>query len=201
VGGAEVSPNDETIRVPVGKTAGDFTYLKDGTLVFKNGPFSPPVKMSPDSVQSFKISIRKDAAFAGAIAEDSDGMNDAFLLDLTSYTSTPMQEVTQHSAAQQIFWSPSGRYMLALCAYEGQRFISVDLYARKVVEGDFLGSEGNIGTIAGDPTWVKGSDVLTFAIKETCNVYDNPDCDREKVLGTYTVALDAKTLAMTRSSR
>jgi hypothetical protein len=101
------------------------------------------------------------------------------------------------SGAQQVFWSPSGRYMLALCSYEGQRFIGVDVQTKTVVEGDFLGPEGKLWAITDEPRWAKGTDTLMFTVNETCSPYDEPDCDPELVLAKYTVSLNPATLKAT----
>lgn len=190
------SPSLE-LTVPLGKTAGDFTFAKSGVLSYKGKAFNPAVKVRADSIQSFRISLSGNKHWAGAIAEDVDGQNSIYLLELDTLAATPLQQAGMWSGAQQVFWSPSGRYMLALCAYEGQRFIGVDLKTKKVIEGDSLGREGKLWAITDEPRWGKGSDSLTFTVDETCNPYDEADCDPERVLATYSASLDPATLKIT----
>lgn len=123
------------IIVPIEKTEADFTFTGDGRLLYKHKPFQPALKVRTDSIRSFRIALRRDGKFAGAIAEDSDGQNSAFVLDLAEFAAIPLQPAGKWSGAQRIFWSPSGRHMLALCSYEGQRFVGVDLEAREVSDG------------------------------------------------------------------
>jgi len=182
------------LTVPIGKTLNNFAFSQSGFLSYKGKPFSPTVKVKPGSVQSFRISLRKSAGLAGAIAEDADGQNSAYLLDLGTQTATPLQKTGMSSGAQQLFWSPSGRYMIVLCAYEGQRFIGVDLQTKKVVEGDFLGPKGKLWAITGAPWWANGADTLMFTVNETCSPYDDAPCDPERILAKYTVLLDPATL-------
>jgi hypothetical protein len=185
------------LSVPIGKTVDNFTFSKNGLLSYKEKYFNPAIKVRPDSVQSFKISLLKDKGLAGAIAEDGDGQNSAYLLDLGAQTATPLQKSGTWSGAQKIFWSPSGRYMLALCSYEGQRFIGVDLQTKKVVEGDFLGSKGKLWAITDEPHWIKDTDTLTFTVNETCNPFDEPNCNSERVLAKYAVSLNPATVKAT----
>lgn len=48
------------LSVPIGKTVDDFTFSNGGALSYKGKPFNPAVKVNPDSVQSFRISLLKD---------------------------------------------------------------------------------------------------------------------------------------------
>jgi hypothetical protein len=118
-------------------------------------------------------------------------------LELGTLVSTPLQKPGTWSAAQRVFWSPSGQYMLALCAYEGQRFVGASLKTKKVVEGDFLGREGKRWVITDEPQWNESSDTLTFTVDETCNPYNEDNCDPERVLATYKASLDPATLKIT----
>jgi len=185
------------ITVPLGKTAGNFTFSKGGALSYKGKSFNPAVQVKAENIQSFRISMSRDGKMAGAIAEDVDGQNSLYLLDLGTLTSTPLQKPGTWSAAQRVFWSPSGRHMLALCAYEGQRFIGANLNTKKIVEGDFLGREGKRWVITDEPQWDKGSDSLRFTVNETCDPYNEDDCDPERVLATYKASLDPATLKIT----
>jgi hypothetical protein len=185
------------ITVPLGKTAGNFTYSKGGALSYEGKSFKPAVQVKPENIQSFRISMSRDEQMAGALAEDVDGQNSLYLLDLGTLVSTPLQKPGKWSAAQRVFWSPSGQYMLALCAYEGQRFIGVTLKTKKVAEGDFLGRDGKRWVITDEPQWDRDSDTLTFTVDETCNPYNEDDCDPERVLATYKASLDPATHKIT----
>lgn len=185
------------ITVPLGKTAGNFTFSKGGALSYQGKSFNPAVQVKAENIQSFRISMSRDGQMAGAIAEDVDGQNSLYLLDLGTLVSTPLQKPGTWSAAQRVFWSPSGQYMLALCAYEGQRFVGATLKTKKVVEGDFLGSGGKRWVITDEPQWDKNSDTLTFTVDETCDPYNEDDCDPERVLATYKASLNPATLKMT----
>jgi hypothetical protein len=180
--------------VPLGATESEFTFSKTGTLTYKGKPFNPAVEVKPDSVHTFRIYSSKTKGFAGAIAEDVDGQNSAFLLDLESLLSTPLQKAGKWSGAQKVFWSPSGRYMLTLCTYEGQRFIGIDLKTKNVVEGEFLGRAGKLWGISDEPHWTTGADILTFTVDETCNPYNEPKCDANRIIAKYSVSLNPATL-------
>lgn len=182
------------ITVPLGKTAGNFTFSKGGALSYKGKLFTPSVQVKAENIQSFKISMSRDGQMAGAIAEDVDGQNSAYLLDLGTLFSTPLQKPGTWSAAQRVFWSPSGQYMLTLCAYEGQRFVGATIRTKKVVEGDFLGRGGKRWSIADEPQWDKSSGTLIFTLDETCDPYNEDGCDPERVLATYKASLDPATL-------
>lgn len=182
------------IKVTLGKNAGHFTFSKGGTLLYKGKSFNPSVQVNPECVQSFRISMSRDGEMAGAIAEDLDGQNSLYLLALGTLVSTPLQKPGTWSAAQRVFWSPSGQYMLALCAYEGQRFIGANLKTKKVVDGDFLGEGDKRWVITDEPQWDEKSDALTFFIKETCDPYSADNCDPELILATYKASLDPATL-------
>src|SRR5215203_676983 len=79
------------LTVPIGKTVDNFTFSKSGLLSYKGKSFSPAIKVRPDWVQTFRIALRRDRGLAGAIAEDGDGQNSVYLLDLGTQTATPLQ--------------------------------------------------------------------------------------------------------------
>jgi len=182
------------ISVPLGKTVGNFTFSKSGLLSYQGKSFSPAVKVRPDSVRSFRISLPKDKGLAGAIAEDEDGKNSLYLLELAARTAIPLPE----AEAQKIFWSPSGRYMLAYCSYEGEAFLGVDLETQKVVQGQPLGPEGKMWNVIDEPRWAKGADTLVFTVDETCDIYSaDSECNSDRTLAKYVVSLDPATMKTT----
>lgn len=187
------------VIVPIGRTEGGFTFTSDGSLLYHQKQFQPAFTVRTDSVRSFRISLRDDGKFAGAIAEDSDGQNSAFVLDLTGLSAIPLQPAGKWSGVQRVFWSPSGKHLVALCSYEGQRLMGVNLESRKVSDGEFLGGSGHLGVIEDEPSWYREEDVLLFILAETCDPYDAPECDASKVLARYLVMVDPETLSMNRT--
>jgi hypothetical protein len=187
------------ITVSLGNTVGNFTFSTGGALSYKGKSFNPSVQVKAENIQAFRISMSRDGQMAGAIAEDVDGQNSVYLLDLVALVSTPLQKPGTWSAAQRVFWSPSGHYMLALCAYEGHRFLGITLKTKRVVEGDFLGSGGKRWVITDEPQWDKSSDNLIFTVNENCDPYNENNCDPERVLATYGASLDPATLKTTAS--
>jgi hypothetical protein len=181
-------------EVSIGKTANGFIYSNNGELLFKGKPFRPAIKANINYVKKFKLSILKSKNIAAAIAMDVDGKNSLFVLDLNKGLSLPLQKYG--CPAADIFWSPSQKYMLALCAYEGERFISLDIQNNKIINGEFLGSSHKIWRIQDHPKWIQQKDILEFTVNEICNYYDNPGCD-DKVLATYKVLLKASSLKTT----
>lgn len=163
-------------EVPLGGASNGFTYTRRGSLFYNGRNFSPSVTANIDDVQKFKISFLPSSGLAGVISVDGDGQNRLFLLNLNDFSSIPMQLPGHWNAAQKVFWSPSRKYMVALCAYEGERFVSMDLNTMRMVEGEFLGRGDRIWGIKGEPRWLSSSDVLVFNVGEYCNPYDNPNC-------------------------
>jgi hypothetical protein len=181
-------------EVPLGKTVNGFTYSQNGELLFQGKSFHSTIKANTSDVPKFKISILRSENIAAAIAMDCDGKNLLFSIDLSRVTSQPMQASDTASAALKIFWSPSKKYMLALCSYEGERFISLDLNNKRSINGDFIGPfSDRIWRIKDNPQWMGQTDVLGFTVDEICNYYDNPNCDG-KVLAAYKVRLEASSL-------
>ncbi len=186
------APDVTEFEVPLGKTVNSLTYAQSGNLMYQEKTFRPSVTANINDVQKFKISILKSKNLAAVIAEDLDNKHKLFLIDLSKGTSIqiPPEGI---SAAVKIYWSPSQRYMVALCSYEGEWFISIDLNTKKIINGDFLGVPNKIWRIKDKPRWIGTSDMLGFTVDEICNYYDNPDCG-DKVLATYEIRLDAATL-------
>lgn len=176
--------------IPLGSTVNDFTYTSSGDLLYQQKPFSPKVSVSPNDVSAFKISFLKSRNMSAAISIDGDGHNKLFLLDMSNYSSTAMQEPDMASAAQKVFWSPSQKYMVALCSYEGERFIGINLSTKRLTEGDFLGPSDKMWRISNDPYWLENTDVLVFNVTEHCNPYDDANCNSSKVLAAYEIRLD-----------
>jgi hypothetical protein len=187
------------IVVTIGKTSGAFALSNDGSLLYRTQQFRPAIKVNTDSVRSFSIVPRKDGKFAGALAQDSDGQNFAFLLNLIDFSSTPLQAAGKWSAAQSFFWSPSGKYLLALCSYEGHRFVGIDVETRTLTEGPFLGGANRLGLVEDTPTWYEQEDVLLFLLAEKCSPYEEENCDTSKTLARYLVVLSPSSLGTSRT--
>jgi hypothetical protein len=185
------------LSVPLGQTAGGFTFSKDGSLSYKGKPFEPAVKVSPESVQKFRISLNRVRSLAGAISEDSDGLSRLFLLDLAARSSTGLPRGVEWTGAQKIFWSPSGRYLVAYFSYEEEFFVGIDLRTKKVKRGD-LGPRGRLWRLTNEPQWSKEGSALWFTVNETCDPYEETKCDSERVLARYSVSLDPATLEARR---
>ena len=193
-----LTPDVVEFEIPLGSTVNSFNYSNGGVLTYNGRNFSPSVTANARDVHRFKISLLRSSGLAGAISVDVDGQNKLFLLNTNNLSSTPMQLPGQWNAAQRVFWSPSRKYMVALCSYEGQRFIGMDLNAISMVEGEFLGRGGRTWTISSEPRWLENSDVLIFNVGEYCNPYDDSCTGAQinKLLATYEVRLDAATLAL-----
>jgi hypothetical protein len=179
--------------VPLGQTVSGFTFSKEGVLTYKGKPFEPAVQASPDSVQKFRISLNREKRLAGAISEDVDGLSRLFLLDLADRSSIHLPEGVEWTGAQKIFWSPSGRYLLAFFFYEEQFFVRIDLRTKEVKQGDVL----NRWTLTSEPRWAKGTEALRFTVNETCSPLEDDKCNPERVLARYSVSLDPATLKTT----
>ena len=190
--------------VPLGRTESNFIYANNGSLRYRGKNFSPTVTVNTSDVSRFKVSLLKSKNLAAAISVDGDGQNKLFLLNLSSFTSTPLQRQGMWNAAQEVFWSPSQKYMVALCAYEGERFIRIDLNTKQILEGDFLKKGNKVLSIKDNPRWIPNTDTLTFFVNETCNPYEDPNCtgDRiNKVLAIYEIGIDAATLKLSFKPR
>jgi hypothetical protein len=183
----------DEFEVHQGNTLNGFTYSSNGTLTYSQKSFSPGVSVNTEHVSAFKVSFLKQRNMAAAIAIDSYGHNKLFLLDLNDYSSTPMQEEGSWSAAQEVFWSPSQRYMVAFCSYEGERFEGFDLNTKRIISSGFMGPDDRIWRISKTPHWLENKDVLVFNVNEHCNYYDDP-CDPENILAAYEIRLNAASL-------
>lgn len=116
---------NETVKavefvVPLGKTVSGFNFSRRGALTYNGKPFSPAIVIDPKRIAEFKISLLPEQKIAGAIGVDQNGFNLLYFLDTTKMT----QEENGESAAYQILWSPSKRFMIALCEYEGQSLVT-----------------------------------------------------------------------------
>ncbi len=194
--------NEQKFELPLLNSINGFKYSKSGELTFHGKSFSPKVKATTEYVPLFKISMLPEKNIAGAIAMDQDGQNFLFLLDLNSMSATPLQPYESWNAAQEIFWSPSTKYMLALCAYEGQSFISIDLDTKAIKKMGSLKPGKNHETmwvVDNTPKWDGENDILVFNIAEYCNPYV-ADCNNEinKKIATFKVNLDASNLNIYR---
>jgi hypothetical protein len=108
------------------------------------------------------------------------------------------------SAAQRVFWSPSQKYVVVLCAYEGERFISIDLTTKRLLDGNLMGHDGKMWHVSDEPRWIPDTDVLVFGVNEHCNPYQDRACTDQRmnvVLGRLEVRLDASTLRLTPKRR
>lgn len=192
-------------KVSRGKTVSGFSFSRNGALTYNKKRFSPSVTVRID-VTEFAISMLTQKKWAGAIAVDGDGQNQSFFLDTAKMTATPMQERGEWNAAQKIYWSPSQRYMVALCAYEGNSFVRIDTKT-KSVRHTFLSkpdeSEATMWRIDNEPRWSGNKDILVFNVAEYCNPYDGYCGENSrnvnKVLARYKVNLNITTLRISYS--
>ncbi len=191
----------EHLEVRRGDTQHGFTYDSSGQLFYNSKPFKPAI-IAPEYITAFDISLLPRRALAAAIGDDLDGQNILYLLKLGTGVAVPFQNgKVKWVAARKVFWSPSGRYLLALCAYEEQRFLRADIKTGEIVVGPFLAPKDvtRQWTIHGEPRWDGSTDVLYFEVEEFCNPFQDacgPDAENSgKVLARHEVRLDAETLA------
>lgn len=209
---AENTSKKHSVNVPLpgsefdvrrGTTAHGFSYEESGGLLFNSKPFKPRVSGTRD-MPNFHIALSPAGTFAAAVGKDIDGQDTLYLLKLNVGTAVPFQRGQYRSVGGVIgkWWSPSGKYFLALCAYEGQRFVRADIKTGEVVDGPWLKATGKpvLWVVKGIPQWDGNTDVLKLTVDESCDPYDG-DCGPNainvgKVLATRDVVLDADTLAL-----
>ncbi len=200
-------PGQIVFSVPLGEVVNGFKFSGNGELTYDENQFSPALYVNTNNIMEFKISMVPEKHWAGAIAVDGDGQNALFFLDLTDMIATPMQS-GKWNAAQEIFWSPSLNYMVALCAYEGERFVSFNTQTKKIIEVSLEKPNNNNQTIwhiDSELNWLEDNDVLVFEVAEYCNPYEG-NCGEDNknmniVLARYNVDLNAATLSINYSRK
>jgi len=180
-----------------------FSYEQSGSLLFNGKRFKPSVSGTKD-MPRFHIALSPGGRFAAAAGKDIDGQDTLYLLKLNVLTAVPFQRGQYRSVGGVIgtWWSPSGKYLVALCAYEGQRFVRADIKTGELVDGPWLKATDKhvLWAVKGAPQWDGNTDVLKVTVDESCDPYDG-DCgpnavNSGKVIATHTVILDADTLAL-----
>lgn len=189
---------EELFEVPLGETVNEFSYTKTGELMYKGARFIPDIRTKPEYVTEFKISLLESKQMAGAIAQDVDGQNLAFLLNLADMTSIPLQAPDSWNAAKEIYWSPSTKFMLAYCSYEGANFLGLNTETKEIKYMSNLKPHDDYSTrwnVYDKPKWLNNKDVLEFTVAEYCNPFE-VDCgdSANKPLAKYKVNLDAETM-------
>ena len=171
---------------------GGFSFSRNGVLTYNKKRFSPSVTVGKDFTK-FEISVSTQKKLAGAIAVEVNGLNGLFFLDTAKMTAKSIQ---QAEFVVKIYWSPSQKYMVALCAHEGELFVRVDTKTKRV-DDKFIdnpgGGETTMWRIDNEPGWSGNKDVLVFNVNELCNYYDY-ECGEGKVLARYKVNLNVTTL-------
>jgi hypothetical protein len=193
----ELKVQEKKFEVPVGKSINKFKYTNEGELLYNEKSFTPKIITFVNSVELYKISTSKVNNNAGAIGMDIDGQNLCYFLDLDNMTSTSLTENTYYF--QEMYWSPSSKYLITFCTYEGQSLcISINSKSKKITIKN-LKQDNDFNTfweVDNKPEWEKEKDILQFRVAEYYNPfssnYNNEDLG--KVLGKYNVKLDAKTL-------
>ncbi len=196
----------DEFTVGLGKTVNGFNFSRKGALTYNGKRFTPALTVNVKNITEFKISMLEQKKWAGAIAVDGDGQNTLFFLDLAKMTSTPMQKRGSWNAAQKIYWSPSQKYMVALCAYEGESFVRIDTKTKSVrdVGVSYTEPGNNYETmlrITDEPRWSGNKDILVFNVNKYCNPYEG-NCGEgnrnvNRVLARYKISLNIATLKMT----
>ena len=184
-----------------GETSNGFRLALNGALTYEGKTFTPRITVNK-SIANFTISFL-NKKWAGGIANDQYGQHLSYFLDTTKMTATPMQKPGSWNAAVKILWSPSQRYMVALCAYEGDSFVRIDTKTKNVRDVGISYTEpaSNYETmlrIIDEPRWSRNSDVLLFNVAKYCNPYEG-SCGEgnrnvNRVLARFGVTLDVATL-------
>lgn len=179
--------------VPLGKAINGFTYTNKGELMYQGRQFTPRVLASPESVPKFHMSMVKNKKIAGAIAWDMDGQSYVQQLDLASMTATPHKG---WDASYKMYWSPSYRYLVTLCYYEGSSIMSINTRTKKSDSiSDFTPDlQGIMWRIEGEPKWDGQNDILIFDIDVDVSLYGDYVEPPKGALGRYRVFLDAVTM-------
>ena len=196
---ADGFPAVEEVIVPKGGSLGPFSFSATGALTFKSRAFSPAVQLnSPDNYTAFRIAVLhgKNEGIAAAIAEDIDGQDSLYILDLQNGTA---RQFGGH-ANVELFFERSGRHMVVLYSYEGSWLATVDLQTkRESARADLAPAERNRFWIIKDqPRWVGST--LMIPVNETCNPYEE-NCNIEQVLARYTLVIDPETLRLGKIRR
>lgn len=182
-------------EVPLGRTVKGFTYTSR-QLSYRGRAFRFAAPLDPQYTPKFRISLNENRQLAAVIAVNSEGESPAYVIDLNTYLVIDPGQ----GADQKAYWSPSGRYVIFHCAYEGERFISVNLTTRKSLSGGDLSTTEKMWDVYGDPEWVEGRDTLLLKVQERCNPYGNTRCTgarTHEVTAVRELLLDAATLKFT----
>jgi len=194
-GGDNTGSNRNTIdfEIGLGESAHGFTYTKNGKLLYNRQELSPKISVNKSEIPKFRLSVSQAKKLAAGIALDSYGKTILYFIDLEKMSS---REIDEGNTAYKAFWSPSGNFLVVLCSYEGERFISINLANGKVSAGEFLSPPGssNIWRIAEMPQWICNVDRLKTTVKETCNYYDDTICDGDRIIAVKAIEIDAATL-------
>lgn len=191
---------EQKFKVPLGKTINGFHYSSNGQLTYNGINFSPNIKAITAYVAEFKISLLNAKKIAGAIAMDMDGQNFLFLLDLSTMTAVPLQMANSWNAAIEMYWSPSQKYMVALCSYEGQNFISINTETKKIVRNGLSPANNDEvrWVVDNEPQWSENKDIMIFNVAEYCDYHVDCGENSNKALAKYKINLDAATLIITK---
>ncbi len=209
-----VSPSTSGNRfvVKLGQTINDFSFLESGELQYKGRPFNPPISLKSQFEYitkefkkdyktyyewKFSISIHPQGNYAGVITVDQDGKDGLTLVNLNTLSAKEcnMESGMPAWGVQNIFWSPSGKYMIGQCKYEGEWFVRADLGAERFKAIERLGNGDKMWGIKSEPTWANSNDVLVFNIDEFYDPYAAMETGRtkdlDKILAKYEVQLNA----------
>lgn len=184
-------------EIGLGESAHGFTYTKKGVLLYRGKQFSPAITVEASYFPSFRISMSKSKKLGAAIGLESANKSVLFLIDISTRSA---REIAEGNTAYKAYWSPSGAYLVVLCAYEGERFINMNLKNGKILTSDFLHPPGssNMWRMTAEPQWIGKTDRLRTTVKEICNYYDDTKCDGDKILNVQTIAIDAATLQVSK---
>lgn len=179
----------KNFQILAGETKDDLTYNQKGYLLYKNKPFVNSIKLEIQEIPKVDISLNEAKGVASAVGLDIDGKNELYFLDLVTLKSIKIGVCP----SSKVFWTPSSKYMVALCSSDFQWFVRIDLATKKTNNVELIPEGKKMLIIQSEPQWVSDNDTLSFIVAKTCNPYEDRTCTGNKInkiISRYNVLLD-----------
>ena len=157
----------ETTNISIGGTHGDWQYTRENDyalLRHESIRFDLLLRFLAYDTPSVDVYWTGGSSWHVVIGQDIDGKESSYFVNLESG-----EAFYSRNDAREIFWSPSGQYIVSLCGGEVDYFEIFDTETELFNRTDGLQNDDRLIFVDSVPQWAQGEDFFLIRVSETTN--------------------------------
>ncbi len=178
--------NEKTLRL--GENWGEWKYSKDGKkyaiLVPKNKKLESLIRFPQYDTPQVKIYAQNKSDWIAAVGQDIDGKESTYYINEKTG-----KVVFARDDAKDIFWSPSGRYIVTLGGGEVDFFSIFDTQTGRYERGESIQTSSGLFYVKNAPMWDSHEEYFSITLEKVSK-------DRMDILDTFTARVNLPSLSI-----